>query len=78
MGRHCGYLALVAGLATEADWVFMPEWPPDAGWQEKMCEKLSHMREQGSRTNIIIVAEGAIDREGKEITATQVGLQLHI
>ena len=28
MGRHCGYLALVAALASEADYVFIPEWPP--------------------------------------------------
>ena len=28
MGRHCGYLALVAGIVTEADFVFIPEWPP--------------------------------------------------
>ena len=25
MGRHCGYLALVAGVVTEADFVFVPE-----------------------------------------------------
>lgn len=25
MGRHCGYLALAAGLASDADWVFIPE-----------------------------------------------------
>ena len=24
MGRHCGYLALNAGLACEADWIFIP------------------------------------------------------
>ena len=29
MGRHCGYLALVAGIVSEADWVFVPEWPPE-------------------------------------------------
>ena len=26
MGRHYGYLALVAGIVTEADWVFVLEW----------------------------------------------------
>lgn len=29
MGRHCGYLALMGGIATGADWVFIPEKPPD-------------------------------------------------
>lgn len=33
-----------------------------------MCQKLAQMREQGSRLNIIIVAEGAIDRAGNAIT----------
>jgi 6-phosphofructokinase len=28
MGRHCGYLALVAAIVSEADFVFVPEWPP--------------------------------------------------
>lgn len=29
MGRNCGYLALMGGLATGADWVLIPESPPD-------------------------------------------------
>lgn len=41
MGRHCGYLALVAALASEADWVFIPESPPEDDWKEKLCKKLS-------------------------------------
>lgn len=41
MGRHCGYLALVSALACGADWVLIPEMPPEDGWEEKMCEKLS-------------------------------------
>jgi 6-phosphofructokinase 1 len=32
MGRHCGYLALSAGLASEADWILIPENPPEVGW----------------------------------------------
>ncbi|XP_061661073.1 ATP-dependent 6-phosphofructokinase, platelet type isoform X6 [Syngnathoides biaculeatus] len=41
MGRHCGYLALVSALACGADWVLIPEMPPEDGWEEKMCQKLS-------------------------------------
>lgn len=37
------YLALVAALASEADWVFIPEWPPEKGWQDVLCEKLSQV-----------------------------------
>ncbi|CAJ1081792.1 ATP-dependent 6-phosphofructokinase%2C platelet type isoform X6 [Xyrichtys novacula] len=69
MGRHCGYLALVSALACGADWVLIPEMPPEDGWEDKMCQKLSATRSRGSRLNIIIVAEGAIDRHGKPITS---------
>ena len=40
MGRHCGYLALVAAIASEADFVFIPEFPPIVDWPEKLCKKL--------------------------------------
>ncbi|KAE8751053.1 hypothetical protein FOCC_FOCC002138 [Frankliniella occidentalis] len=50
MGRHCGYLAIVAALTSEAD----------------------YERSAGQRLNIIIVAEGAIDRDGEPITAEKV------
>uniref|UniRef100_A0AAQ5XVM6 ATP-dependent 6-phosphofructokinase n=1 Tax=Amphiprion ocellaris TaxID=80972 RepID=A0AAQ5XVM6_AMPOC len=69
MGRHCGYLALVSALACGADWVFIPEMPPEDGWEDSMCQKLSESRSRGSRLNIIIVAEGAIDRQGQPITS---------
>uniref|UniRef100_A0A8C7NAP3 Phosphofructokinase, platelet n=1 Tax=Oncorhynchus kisutch TaxID=8019 RepID=A0A8C7NAP3_ONCKI len=72
MGRHCGYLALVSALACGADWVLIPEMPPEDGWEEQMCQKLSESRSRGSRLNIIIVAEGAIDRQGKAITVNNV------
>ncbi|KAJ7376813.1 hypothetical protein OS493_032275 [Desmophyllum pertusum] len=39
MGRHCGYLALVAGLGAGADYVFIPEWPVQEGWEETMCNQ---------------------------------------
>ncbi|XP_034078498.1 ATP-dependent 6-phosphofructokinase, platelet type isoform X9 [Gymnodraco acuticeps] len=69
MGRHCGYLALVSALACGADWVLIPEMPPEDGWEDKMCQKLSATRSRGTRLNIIIVAEGAIDRHGTPITS---------
>uniref|UniRef100_A0A8C4IAX7 ATP-dependent 6-phosphofructokinase n=1 Tax=Dicentrarchus labrax TaxID=13489 RepID=A0A8C4IAX7_DICLA len=68
MGRHCGYLALVSALACGADWVFFPEMPPEDGWEDNMCQKLSENRADKKRLNIIIVAEGAIDCHNKAIT----------
>ncbi|XP_012168290.1 ATP-dependent 6-phosphofructokinase isoform X2 [Bombus affinis] len=72
MGRHCGYLAIVGALAAEADFVFCPESPPPADWPDKLCRKLEQERLTGQRLNIIIVAEGAIDRNGQPITAEKV------
>jgi 6-phosphofructokinase 1 len=72
MGRHCGYLALAAGLASDADWIIIPENPPSVGWEDKLCKRLSYQREAGHRLNIVIVSEGAIDTEGKSITANYV------
>uniref|UniRef100_A0A8C2T5V6 ATP-dependent 6-phosphofructokinase n=1 Tax=Coturnix japonica TaxID=93934 RepID=A0A8C2T5V6_COTJA len=72
MGRHCGYLALITSLACGADWVFIPESPPEDGWEDHLCRRLTETRLGGSRLNIIIVAEGAIDRHGKAITADDV------
>ncbi|XP_050688296.1 ATP-dependent 6-phosphofructokinase-like isoform X4 [Eriocheir sinensis] len=72
MGRHCGYLALVAALTSEADFVFIPEHPPPENWGEKICSKLKQERSMGQRLNIILVAEGAIDQQGEPITAEAV------
>ncbi|XP_012995027.1 ATP-dependent 6-phosphofructokinase, platelet type isoform X7 [Esox lucius] len=72
MGRHCGYLALVSALACGADWVLIPEMPPEDGWEEKMCQKLSANRAGMKRLNIIIVAEGAVDCNNTPITSDNV------
>ncbi|XP_038576279.1 ATP-dependent 6-phosphofructokinase, liver type isoform X1 [Micropterus salmoides] len=72
MGRHCGYLALVSALASGADWLFIPEAPPHEGWEDLMCARLEGSRITGSRLNTIIIAEGAIDFNGKPISSTYV------
>lgn len=72
MGRHCGYLALVGGLASEADYVFIPESPPEKGWQERLCSRLKRGRAMGQKLNIILVAEGAVDTDGQPISAEMV------
>ncbi|KAM5144156.1 ATP-dependent 6-phosphofructokinase, platelet type isoform 2-T2 [Callospermophilus lateralis] len=72
MGRHCGYLALVSALACGADWVFLPESPPEEGWEENMCVKLSENRARKKRLNIIIVAEGAIDTQNQPISSEKI------
>ena len=37
MGRHCGWLALMAGVSTGADFIFIPENPPAENWEKQMC-----------------------------------------
>ncbi len=73
MGRNCGYLALMGALATGADWVLIPESPPDVdNWEELMCERIKAGRKAGRRDTIVILAEGARDRQGNYIGSTRV------
>ncbi len=73
MGRNCGYLALYGALATGADWVLIPEAPPDVdNWQEVMVERLKAGTKAGRRDHIVIMAEGAQDRYGNYIGSTDV------
>ncbi|MDQ1249129.1 MAG: 6-phosphofructokinase 1 [Actinomycetota bacterium] len=72
MGRHCGYLALMSAIAGGADHVLIPEMPPEAGWEDDVCDRLRAARTAGRRDSIVIVAEGARDREGNPITAQMV------
>ncbi|WFD20213.1 6-phosphofructokinase [Malassezia caprae] len=76
MGRHCGWLALMAGIASGADYVFIPERPPPDDWRHDLKEKLLKTREQGKRKSIVVVAEGAIDCELEPITSDMVATEL--
>ena len=69
MGRHCGYLALMAGIAGGADWVLVPENPPKPGWEDVMCQKISTCRMMGRRNSLVIISEGAVDLQNKPITS---------
>ncbi|MFP4612111.1 MAG: 6-phosphofructokinase [Spirochaetaceae bacterium] len=73
MGRNCGYLALMASIASGADWVLIPENPPNVdNWEDRMCEVLRTGREIGRRHSIVVVAEGARDRNGNPIETNYV------
>jgi 6-phosphofructokinase 1 len=113
MGRHCGWLALMAGVrwvislppchsqplfsndefgfSGGADFVFIPECPPTAeNWEDEMCDVIKRVRksssiypfprstnsicaypfqhrEAGKRKTLVIVAEGAHDKNLKPI-----------
>ncbi len=70
MGRNCGYLALMSGLATGANFVLIPECPPNVDhWEDEMCRMLQASRNAGRRHGIVIIAEGAQDRNGRHISS---------
>jgi 6-phosphofructokinase 1 len=56
MGRHSGWIACFAGIATGADYVFIPEVPIDL---PHLISVLSRRRAAGKKYGIVIVAEGA-------------------
>jgi 6-phosphofructokinase 1 len=73
MGRNCGYLALMGAISGGADWVFIPEHPPASDdWQTAMCDALRAGRESGRRDSLVVVAEGAQDRQGNPIDANMI------
>lgn len=73
MGRNCGYLALMSGLANGADAVFIPEAPPPAEtWRDTLVASLAEGRESGRRNSTVIVAEGARDDSGCPISAIEI------
>ncbi|KAG9237640.1 phosphofructokinase-domain-containing protein [Amylocarpus encephaloides] len=72
MGRHCGWLALMTGVATGADFIFIPEKPRAENWKEEMCTLIAEHRKIGKRKTIVIVAEGAHDQDGGKITCEMI------
>lgn len=42
----CSYLAVVAALASEADYVFIPEDPVQTDWKDHLCKKLLQVQNE--------------------------------
>lgn len=55
MGRHCGDIALYAGVAGGAESIIIPERPLDI---EAVSKKILHGRKRGKRHHIVVLAEG--------------------
>ncbi|BDG61026.1 ATP-dependent 6-phosphofructokinase [Caldinitratiruptor microaerophilus] len=56
MGRHSGWIAIVAGLAGGAESILIPEHPLPV---EEVCERLKRGFARGKRHSLVVVAEGA-------------------
>ena len=55
MGRHCGDIALFAGIASGAEIIVVPEIRYD---MEDIVMRINRSRSSGKHSNIIILAEG--------------------
>jgi len=65
MGRHCGHLAMVAGLVSGAEMVLIPEKTVTL---EQLGEEIEQAYLKGKAHGMIIVAEGA-NLKSNEIAA---------
>jgi 6-phosphofructokinase 1 len=63
MGRHCGDIALYAGVASGAETILVPEVPRDL---DVVAKRMKDNFDHGKRHSIIIVAEGV--GSGEEIS----------
>jgi len=66
MGRHTGWIALHSGVSATADVILIPEIPYDL---ERVCAKIRERYETDRRFAIVVVAEGAVPREGEPVLA---------
>ncbi|KGM14473.1 6-phosphofructokinase [Cellulomonas bogoriensis] len=71
MGRHAGWIAVTAGIAGGAELVLAPEEPFDI---DQVVKFLKHRHRAHANFSIVVVAEGAMPREGSSMDyTTQVG-----
>ena len=56
MGRHCGDIALHAGICGGAEYILVPEVPFDI---QKIANEIKQNKERGKTASIIVLAEGA-------------------
>jgi phosphofructokinase-like protein len=61
MGRSAGWIALHSGLAGGADVILIPEIPFDI---EEVCRLIGRRHARGRYFAIVVVAEGAVPKEG--------------
>lgn len=61
MGRHVGWIALHAGMAGGAHYTIIPEVPFDIA---EVCKAMERRFQLGEKYGIIVVAEGALPKEG--------------
>ena len=63
MGRYAGWIALESAIAGGADIALIPEIPYDI---HKAVEKVNERIDEGKEFSVVVVAEGAVPKGGKE------------
>lgn len=61
MGRYAGWIALESAIAGGADIALIPEIPYDIN---KVASKVENRRKRGKNFSIVVVAEGAVPKDG--------------
>jgi 6-phosphofructokinase 1 len=67
MGRQAGWIACFSGIASEADYIFVPEVPIDI---DHCISVLQRRRSEGKNYGIVVVSEGAKFPDQKEVLLT--------
>ena len=68
MGRYAGWIAMHAGLSSGADVILIPEIQYDF---EKVANALKTRHKNGKSYSIVVVAEGALPKDGKHATVKE-------
>jgi 6-phosphofructokinase 1 len=64
MGRHTGWIATFAGIASGADYILIPEHPYNL---EEIFRNLKGRYERGKTFSIVVVSEGAKPNDGNDL-----------
>ncbi len=76
MGHTSGWLAMVSGIASGAEYIIVPEVKYNI---DEMCEEIIASYKQGRRYTIIVVAEGACSGVGlKNVVQEKTGIDTRV
>ena len=70
MGRYAGWIAVHAGISGGGDVILIPEIPFSF---EKVCAKIAEREQEGKHFTLVVVAEGARERNHDYVTTGKAG-----
>ena len=69
MGRHCGNIALSAGIATGATAILVPEI--DLDYEKDVLERIAFTRSKGKRHFIVVASEGIFKQSDSRFSSSE-------